>query len=102
MGALSKIITTGVKQAVKPRRKSLGAKTDDMVLEPDMPVQAPATPILKMSSLGFCQVPTIKRIPWSGARVEYRVCCQDVCQELNLAQLPVTAMSQRMKLIMMK
>ena len=46
MGVLSKIITTGVKQAVKPTRKSLGAKTDDMVLEPDVPVELPVVPTI--------------------------------------------------------
>ena len=46
MGVLSKIITTGVKQAVKPTRKSLGAKTDDMMLEPDVPVELPVVPTI--------------------------------------------------------
>ena len=60
MGVLSKAITTGIRQATRPTRKSLGAKTDDMVLEPDVPVQAPVTPEIIKPEISV-SVDTVKK-----------------------------------------
>lgn len=88
MGVLSKIITTGVKQAVKPTRKSLGAKTDDIVLEPDMPVQAPATPTLKTKNLTdvFSEETNFEKVYEKELGKDYKVKLKEFNDNISEAQ----------------